>query len=357
MPSTYADVREALFDELQQIVPKVLEFNTEEEIAVGENEWELIIRTETTTTSGIPFLSLPDKDYRRKGPGSPIAQLHRMLGFLIRDRMWRERGGPAPDSALFKTNQLTAMLLYASKTSPQEFVDAVWDPVDLHEGWSEAHEWQSDLALPDTMKQSPAAQRGIRHPPQALQWISGVSLHDEIFVDALALYGGAALYRLTRFGPTELRLPVGPEEIVQMPAEGQPVGKISWRGVELRCLEPLLVDDLRYAGSSSEFKRSLRLMLDGDFLWQSTHFGGADNEAVRAEYNRRLRQLFLKRARIEATIVRHLQPFTETDTANRNCQRRYKMGPATGLKVGQSIQTKSLSLRLGLIGVGEAAVA
>nr|MBP9714831.1 hypothetical protein [Sterolibacterium sp.] len=39
------------------------------------------------------------------------------------------------------------------------------------------------------------------------------------------------------------------------------------------------------------------------------------------------------------------------------CQRRYKMGPATGLKVGQSIQTKSLSLRLGLIGVGEAAVA
>lgn len=40
-----------------------------------------------------------------------------------------------------------------------------------------------------------------------------------------------------------------------------------------------------------------------------------------------------------------------------SCQRRYKMGPATGLKVGQSIQTKSLSLRLGLIGVGEAAVA
>ena len=39
------------------------------------------------------------------------------------------------------------------------------------------------------------------------------------------------------------------------------------------------------------------------------------------------------------------------------CQRRYKKGPATGLKVGQSIQTKSLSLRLGLIGVGEAAVA
>lgn len=43
--------------------------------------------------------------------------------------------------------------------------------------------------------------------------------------------------------------------------------------------------------------------------------------------------------------------------AARWCQRRYKMGPATGLKVGQSIQTKSLSLRLGLIGVGEAAVA
>ena len=43
--------------------------------------------------------------------------------------------------------------------------------------------------------------------------------------------------------------------------------------------------------------------------------------------------------------------------ASAGCQRRYKMGPATGLKVGQSIQTKSLSLRLGLIGVGEAAVA
>ncbi len=310
MPSTYTAARSALFDELQQIVPKVLEFGAGEEIAVNESGWELVIRTETTTTGGIPFLALPDKDYRRKGPGSAIAQLHRMLGHLVRDRMWRERGGPAPDAALFKTNRLTAMLLYASKTTPQEFIDAVWDPVDLHEGWSEAHEWQSDFALPVTMKQSPAAQRGTRHSPQTLQWVSGVSLHDEVFVDALALYGGAALYRLTRFGPTELRLPVASGEDVQMPAEGQPVGQIYWRGVELRCLEPLLVDDLRYAGSSSGFKRSLRLMLEGDFLWQSTHFGGAESEAVRAEFNRRIRQLFLKRARIEATIVRHLEPFT-----------------------------------------------
>ena len=269
----------------------------------------MAIRTETTTANAIPFLSVPGKDYRRKGPGSAIAQLHRMLGLLVRDRMWRARGGPAPDAGLFKTNQLTAMLLYASKTDPQEFIDAVWDPVDLHEGWSEAHEWRSDLTLPETMKQSPAAQRAIRRPPQTLQWVSGISLHDEVFIDALAIYGGAALYRLTRFGPTELRLPVGPGESVQMPADGQPVGEISWRGVQLRCLEPLLVDDLRYAGSSNEFKRSLRLMLDGDLLWQPTHFGGAASEAVRAEYNQRMRQLFLKRARIEATIVRHLQPF------------------------------------------------
>jgi len=310
MPSTYAAAREALFDELRSIVPKILEFGDGEEIAlVHANDWELVIRTETTTAGGIPFLSLPEKDYRRKGPGSAIEQLHRMLRLLVRDRMWRERGGPAPDAALFRTNRLTAMLLYASKTSPQKFIDAVWDPVDLHDGWSEAHEWQSDLALPDTMKQSPAAQRQVRRPPQTLQWVSGVSLHDEVFVDALALYGGGALYRLTRFGPTELRLPAEGRDDVRMPAEGQPVGQIVWRGAELRCLEPLLIDDLRYAGSSSDFKRSLRLMVEGDFLWQSTHFDGAENEGVRAEYNRRMRQLFLKRARIEATIVKYLQPF------------------------------------------------
>ena len=39
------------------------------------------------------------------------------------------------------------------------------------------------------------------------------------------------------------------------------------------------------------------------------------------------------------------------------CQRRYKMGPATGLKTGQLVQTKSLGLRLDIIGCGEAAVA
>lgn len=313
MPSTYAAARGALFDELQQIIPKVLKFDAGEKIVLAQgNDWELVIRSETTTAGGIPFLSLPEKEYRRKGPGSAIAQLHRMLGFLVRDRMWRERGGPAPHAALFKTNRLTAMLLHATKTLPQEFIDAVWDPVDLHDGWSEAHEWQSDLAIPNTMKQSPAAQRQFRRPPQTLQWVSGVSLHDEVFVDALALYDGAALYRLTRFGPTELRLPVDDREDVTMPAEGQPVGQIAWRGAELRFLEPLLIDDLRYAGSSSDFKRSLRLMVEGDFLWQSTHFDGAEDDGVRAEYNRRMRQLFLKRARIEATIVRHMQKFADS---------------------------------------------
>ena len=39
------------------------------------------------------------------------------------------------------------------------------------------------------------------------------------------------------------------------------------------------------------------------------------------------------------------------------CQRRYKKGPTTGLKTGQLVQTKSLGLRLGIIGCGEAAVA
>jgi hypothetical protein len=51
------------------------------------------------------------------------------------------------------------------------------------------------------------------------------------------------------------------------------------------------------------------------------------------------------------------QTLTLEEIEQHACQRRYKKGPATGLKVGQSIQTKSLSLRLGLIGVGEAAVA
>ncbi len=224
--------------------------------------------------------------------------------------MWRERGGPAPHAALMRTNQLTTMLLHANKTSPQDFIDAVWDPVDLHEGWSEAHEWQSDLALPDTMKQSPAAQRQIRYVPQTLPWVSGVSLHDEVFVDALALHDGAAIYRLTRFGPTELRLPVGDADKIRLPIEGRPIGEIAWRGAALSNLEPLLLDELRYAGSSSDFKRSLRLMIEGDSLWQSTYFAGAANDEVRAEYNRRIRQLFLKRARIEATIAKHLRPFS-----------------------------------------------
>jgi len=39
------------------------------------------------------------------------------------------------------------------------------------------------------------------------------------------------------------------------------------------------------------------------------------------------------------------------------CQRRHKMGPTTGLKTGQLVQTKSLVLRLGIIGCGEAPVA
>ena len=39
------------------------------------------------------------------------------------------------------------------------------------------------------------------------------------------------------------------------------------------------------------------------------------------------------------------------------CQRRYKMGPGTGLKRGQLVQSNSLGLRLGTIGSGEAAVA
>jgi hypothetical protein len=39
------------------------------------------------------------------------------------------------------------------------------------------------------------------------------------------------------------------------------------------------------------------------------------------------------------------------------CQRRYKLGPTTGLKTGQSVRIKSLGSRLGMIGCGEAAAA
>jgi hypothetical protein len=68
-------------------------------------------------------------------------------------------------------------------------------------------------------------------------------------------------------------------------------------------------------------------------------------------------QLSVRRAsRWQNSQRRHLSNVASPDLSVK-CQRRYKMGPATGLKVGQSIQTKSLSLRLGLIGVGEAAVA
>lgn len=309
MTSAYAAARKALFDDLLMIVPKVLDFREGEQISVGPiGDTMLVISTETTYFGGIPFLSLPEKDYRRKGPGSAIQQLHRTLRYLIRDRMWRERGGPGPPAALFKTNNLTAMVCHDSKISPQDLVDSTWGPVELHDGWSEAREWRSHLKMPDVMLRSPVSQREIRHTPDNLPWISGVTLHDEFYIDAVSVIPDSALYRLTRFGPTELRIPDYWASGNSL-AEGQPVGDLTHSEFRIGDANRILIDDLRYAGATRFYSRSVRLMTEGEFLWESTYFDGHAEDEVRAEYNRRIRQLFLKRARIEATIVRHLMPF------------------------------------------------
>lgn len=50
-------------------------------------------------------------------------------------------------------------------------------------------------------------------------------------------------------------------------------------------------------------------MRERGYLWEPTYSGGREHDNVRADYNRRICQLFLKRARMETTIVKHLQPF------------------------------------------------
>ena len=146
MPSTYADVRDQLLGELQDIVPEVLRYSDDEKLErAGTDRDNLVIRTSTAPDSGLPFLSLPEKDYRRKGPGSAVEQLHRALRLLVRHRMWRDSGHPIPSAAFFKTNRFTNMLLHSSKTRPQDFIDSVWSPVDIHDGWSEALEWRSNF--------------------------------------------------------------------------------------------------------------------------------------------------------------------------------------------------------------------
>jgi hypothetical protein len=311
MPSVYEDARARLFDELRQIVPRVLDFREDEQLVSGfiKPDEALWIRTQTSPLGGLPFLTLPEKEYRRKGSGSAIEQLHRLLRLLVRDRMWRETGGPAPSAALFRTNHVTSMLLHQHKVLPQDFVDAVWDPVDIHDGWSEAQDWRSQHHLPEVMKQSPVAQREVRRSLKALPWVAGVSLHDEIYLDAVGLCPEGALYRLTRFGPTELRMPTEASPNFRTPAEGGAIGDIVWEGYPLGQMNPILVDDLVFSGSMSVFKRSLRLMAEGEFLWEQCYFDGKAHDDQRAEFNRRIRQLFLKRARIEATIVKHLTVF------------------------------------------------
>lgn len=310
MDSAYAAARAALFEELTQIVPRVLDLRDGERFGPGLfNEMNLAIHTETAPLGGLPFLSLMDRSYRRRGPGDAIQQLHRALRLLVRDRIWREGGGPSPPAGLFKTNRFTNLVCLAERVSPQELLDMVWESVDIHDGWSESREWQSCLPLPEVMKQSPVAQRQIRHTPDMLPWVAGYVLHDEIAFDAISIIPDGAVYRLTRFGPTEIRLPVTEGTSFHDLAEGQPIGDIAWEDVPLRNWNRILIDDLRYAGSLSIYKRSIRLIAEGESLWEKAYFHGHEHDEIRAEFNKRIRQLFLKRARIEATIVKHLQPF------------------------------------------------
>lgn len=309
MPSLYAAAREQLFSELLAVVPKILDFTQDEQPEiVGAEDESLVIRTPTAPDSGLPLLSPPEKDYRKKGPGSAVEQLHRGIRLLVRDRMWRQSGWPTPNAALFKTNRFTMMLLHSTKTLPQDFVDSVWSPVDLHDGWSEALEWRSNLAVPEVMKQSPVSQRRDRLVPYTLPWISGVCLHDEIYLDGLLLPSLAVLYQGKRGGLAELRLPSNTGEF-SMAYEGDAIGDMTWRGVRLRDLDPLLGDDLRATGEYLVYERSTRIIAKGGFLWEPTHFTGHEHDQVRADFNEQVRRLFLKRARIEATIVRHLEQF------------------------------------------------
>lgn len=309
MPSTYVAARQRLFSDLLDLVPIVLGFGADEHLDVPDRDTaSLVIRTPTAPDSGLPFLSLPEKDYRKKGPGSAIQQLHRGLRLFVRDRMWRASGRPIPSAAFFKTNRFTTMLLHSFKTLPQDFVDSVWSPVDVHDGWSEAIEWRSNLAVPEVMRQSPVSQRRDRHIPYSLPWISGVSLHDEVYLDGLLLPSLAVLYQEKRGGPTELRLPRNTGEF-SVAGKGDQLGDMTWRGVRLKDLDPVLGADLRATGEYLIYERSTRVVAEGDYLWETTHFAGHEYDQVRARFNEQVRHLFLKRARIEATIVRYLEPF------------------------------------------------
>lgn len=309
MPSAYVAARQRLFSDLLDLVPIVLRFGEDEQLDIPDHDTaSLVIRTRTTPDSGLPFLSLPEKDYRRKGPGSAIEQLHRGLRLLVRDRMWRASGHPIPSAAFFRTNRFTVMLLHSSRTLPQDFVDSVWSPVDVHDGWSEALEWRSNLPVPEVMMQSPVSRRSDRHMPYTLPWVSGVCLHDEIYLDGLLLPSLAVLHQGKRGAPAELRLPRNTDEF-SMAAKGDQIGDMTWRGVPLKALDPVLGADLRATGDYFVYERSTRVVTEGDFLWQTTHFAGQAFDQVRASFNEQVRRLFLKRARIEATIVRHLEPF------------------------------------------------
>ena len=67
----------------------------------------------------------------------------------------------------------------------------------------------------------------------------------------------------------------------------------------------------RATGEYLIYERSTRVVAKGDFLRETTHIVGHDYDKVRAAFNEQVRRLFLKRARIEATIVRYLEPFRE----------------------------------------------
>ena len=78
------------------------------------------------------------------------------------------------------------------------------------------------------MRQSPVSQRKDRHVPYTLPWVSGVCLHNEVYIEGLLLLSLAVLHQEKRGGPSELRLPPHTEEF-SMAGKGDQIGDMTWR--------------------------------------------------------------------------------------------------------------------------------
>lgn len=312
MSEAYSEAAARLTLDMLEIAAEVLELDPAEE-SIRQSDYDpFCLEIDAGRGRPFPIMSLSTKPYRRKGPGSALKVLDRALRLLVRARLWRELETPGPPAGLMKTNFLATMILHRFRIDPQEFVDAVWREVWVGDKYSDATAWRSQWNVPKVMWRSPPADRPIEQLPEGLPWMSGFCLNDEIYVDAVEILPFGVLHRTSRFGPTELRLPnerqIGTRTV--LPPIGSPIRNFGWQDIIDKAWDPLLGHDTTYDGLvSGTYAHSTRVRLGGNELWQGSRFSGQDGDEMRKEFNIRLRRLFMRRARIQALIDRHLSPF------------------------------------------------